>query len=80
MTTFVGPMVHDELQGVVSALCLRYPALSRSEVEIVVADVYEHLAASATITTHLIPLTLNRSRRVLRAREVSESSGHAAVA
>jgi len=80
MTTFVRPMVHDELQGVVSALCLRYPALSRSEVENVVADVYEQLAASATITAHLIPLTLNRSRRVLSEGDVSESSGHAAFA
>jgi len=34
-------------------------------VERVVADVYARLVASATVTAHLIPLTLNRSRRVL---------------
>jgi hypothetical protein len=79
MTTSVGPMVHDELQGVVSALCLRFPTRGRSEVESVVADVYEQLVANATITAHLIPLTLNRSRRVLRAMQVSENSGHAAL-
>jgi hypothetical protein len=31
----------------------------------VVAEVYARLAASARVTAHLIPLTLNRSRRVL---------------
>jgi hypothetical protein len=79
MTTSVGPMVHDELQGVVSALCLRFPTRWRSEVESVVADVYEQLAANATITAHLIPLTLNRSRRVLGARQVFENSGDEAL-
>jgi hypothetical protein len=72
-------MVHDELQGVVSALCLRFPICCRSEVESVVADVYEQLAANATITAHLIPLTLNRSRRVLGARQVFENSGDEAL-
>ena len=58
-------MVTDELQGVVSALCARFPTRQRSDVETVVADVYEQLAGSARITAHLIPLTLNRSRRLL---------------
>ena len=75
MTTSVRPMVQDELEAVVSALCTRFPARSRSEVGGVVTDVYEQLATSATITAHLIPLTLNRSRRVLRARQVCENSG-----
>ena len=58
-------MLTDELQGVVSALCARFPTRQRSDVETVVADVYEQLAGSARITAHLIPLTLNRSRRLL---------------
>ena len=58
-------MLTDELQGVVSALCARFPTRQRSDVETVVANVYEQLADNAKITTHLIPLTLNRSRRLL---------------
>ncbi|WP_123024452.1 three-helix bundle dimerization domain-containing protein [Mycolicibacterium stellerae] len=65
MTTFAEPMVHDELNGVVSALCARFPGRPRGEIETVVAKVYAELASSATITAHLIPLTLNRSRRLL---------------
>jgi hypothetical protein len=72
-------MVHDELDGVVSTLCAKFPTRSRNEVEAVVTDVYDQLATSATITAHLIPLTLNRSRRVLSAMQVSENSGHAAL-
>jgi hypothetical protein len=65
MTTFAAPMVHDEVAGVVSALCVRFPDRARSEIEKVVAQVYADLAAKATVTTHLIPLTLNRSRCLL---------------
>jgi hypothetical protein len=73
-------MVHDELGSVVSVLCAKFPARRRKEVADVVGNVYEQLAASATITAHLIPLTLNRSRRVLGAILVSEKSGHAMLA
>ena len=65
MTTDEGPMVRDELEAVVSALCARFPDRNRSDAERVVADVYARLVASATVTAHLIPLTLNRSRRLL---------------
>jgi hypothetical protein len=65
MTTDKGSMVRDELGAVVSALCARFPDRSRGDVERVVADVYARLIASATVTAHLIPLTLNRSRRLL---------------
>lgn len=65
-------LVNDELWAVVSALCTRYPARTRSEIQRVVTDVYRQLAANATITAHLIPLTLNRSRRVLDAMPASE--------
>jgi hypothetical protein len=58
-------LVHDELDSVVSTLCTRLPGRTRSEVEAVVAAVYAELAAGATVTAHLIPLTLNRSRRLL---------------
>jgi hypothetical protein len=71
MTTFARPRVHDELQSVVSALCTRYPTRSRTDIENVVAEVYAELAANAKVTAHLIPLTLNRSRRVLEARNGS---------
>lgn len=58
-------MVRDELDGVVSALCARFPARARIDIENVVAAEYAELAANATVTSHLIPLTLNRSRRLL---------------
>ena len=58
-------LLNDELDGVVSTLCARFPTRRRSEIERAVADVYDRLAGNATITAHLIPLTLNRSRRVL---------------
>ena len=65
MTTFAEPMVHDELESVVSSLCARFPRRERSEIEGVVAGVYADLVAHARVTTHLIPLTLNRSRQLL---------------
>ncbi|ORB63870.1 three-helix bundle dimerization domain-containing protein [Mycolicibacterium tusciae] len=74
MTTFAAPLVRDELDSVVSTLCTRLPGRTRSEVEAVVAAVYAELAAGATVTAHLIPLTLNRSRRLLSSgpRETSD--------
>ncbi len=65
MTADNATMIRDELGAVVSALCARFPDRSRSDVERVVADVYAQLVVKATVTAHLIPLTLNRSRRVL---------------
>lgn len=58
-------LVSDELDGIVSTLCARFPTRRRGEIERLVADIYEQLATSASITAHLIPLTLNRSRRAL---------------
>ena len=72
-------MIHDELNGLVSALCAKFPGRSRDEIETVVFDVYEQLAMGATITAHLIPLTLNRSRRLLSGMPVSENSRDAAL-
>ncbi len=58
-------LISDELDGVVSTLCARFPTGRRDEIERLVADIYDQLAANASITAHLIPLTLNRSRRAL---------------
>jgi hypothetical protein len=55
----------DELQGVVSMLCTRFPECGRAEVQSLVTDVYRQLSDGARIRTHLIPLTLNRCRALL---------------
>jgi hypothetical protein len=75
MTTDKGSMVRDELGAVVSALCARFPDRSHSDVQHVVADVYARLVASATVTAHLIPLTLNRSRRLLDSTPMETVTG-----
>lgn len=56
----------DELRGVVDTISAKYPTHPRSEIERVVADAYQHLAVNARVTSHLIPLTLNRSLRLMR--------------
>jgi hypothetical protein len=61
----VASLISDELERIVPMLCARYPQCSRGDVARLVAEVYAHLAANATVTTHLIPLTLNRCRREL---------------
>jgi hypothetical protein len=76
MTTFAAPMVRDELDGVVSTLCNRFPHRVRVEIVAVVAEVYAELAAKATVTAHLIPLTLNRTQRLL-SNELPEFFGAA---
>lgn len=68
MTELAVRTVHDELVGVISALRERFPDHDQDEIERVVAEVYADLATKATVTAHLIPLTLNRSRRVLTGR------------
>jgi hypothetical protein len=67
MTVMATPMTTDELAAVVLALRQKFPQLPAAEVETVVARVYAELAAAARVTAHLIPLTLNRSRRLLAA-------------
>jgi hypothetical protein len=63
MSAPVESLVNDELDSVVSTLCARYPTHYRTDIERLVAEVYDQLATNASITAHLIPLTLNRSRR-----------------
>jgi hypothetical protein len=75
MTAFAEPLVHDELEAVVSELCARFPNHPRREIEAIVTRVYATLNEGATVTAHLIPLTLNRSRRLM---EISPATGHSA--
>lgn len=65
MTSLAEPTVRDELDRVVSELRTRFSDRTRIDIESVVNEVYAELAARATVTAHLIPLTLNRSRRIL---------------
>jgi hypothetical protein len=65
MTSLAEPTVRDELDRVVAELRTRFPDRTRPDIENVVNGVYTELSATATVTAHLIPLTLNRSRRIL---------------
>lgn len=60
-------VIDGELAGVVAAVCAKFPQLPRAYAEGVVHAAYRHLRSKATITTHLIPLTLNRSMRIVKA-------------
>jgi hypothetical protein len=60
-----GAMIRDELRTVVSMLCARFPERNQAEVEGLVTGVYQRLSDDARIRAHLIPLTLNRCRRLL---------------
>ncbi|MBJ7338109.1 hypothetical protein [Mycolicibacterium sp.] len=64
----------DELAGIVAAVCAKFPDAPRDVVAMVVAESFRHLKMSATVTTHLIPLTLNRSTRLMH-----ESTGTAPI-
>lgn len=70
-------MVEDELGSITDVLCAKYPMRSREEVHAVVGDAYLHLVSTARVTTHLIPLTLNRARRVLESGERSATTSRA---
>lgn len=59
------PLVRDELRSVVTMLCARFPERTPREVERLVADSYQRLLENARIHAHLIPLTVNRCRRLL---------------
>ncbi|MGJ6124014.1 hypothetical protein QN239_15750 [Mycolicibacterium sp. Y3] len=64
----LAPMVQDELDRTTTMLAVRFPDCGRDEIASVVTRTYLRLAAGARITTHLIPLTLNISRRILALR------------
>ena len=59
-------LVRDELDQIVSTVCARYPGRPRDDVEALVSDAYDELRARARVTAHLIPLTLNRTLRLMR--------------
>ncbi len=79
MISLAEPTVRDELEGVVSALRIRFPDRTTIDIESVVNAVYDELAARATVTAHLIPLTLNRSRCILARSASSDRPMHAVV-
>ncbi|KAA0118344.1 hypothetical protein [Mycolicibacterium sp. P9-22] len=62
----VRQMDRNELSDVIATVCSKFAERPRGEVEDVVVGAYRHLARNATVTSHLIPLTLNRSMRLMR--------------
>ncbi|MDX1890810.1 three-helix bundle dimerization domain-containing protein [Mycolicibacterium sp. 050158] len=71
------PLVADELQRVVTMLTTRFPELNRVDAEWLVTEVYQGLSSEARVRTHLIPLTLNRCRRLLTERRRTHRDGGA---
>jgi hypothetical protein len=63
--TIARSVIQDELHGVVTMLATRFPERSLVDIEWVVTDVYQRLSGNARVRAHLIPLTLNRCRRLL---------------
>ena len=57
-----------ELDSAAASLVARYPEADPAEIRTLVSTTYEQPAATARIRTHLIPLTLDRCRRVLSER------------
>jgi hypothetical protein len=60
----------DELESIVSMLREKYPDRGADEVTALVYDVYSLLSSEATVTAHLIPLTINRCHKVLKCRTI----------
>jgi hypothetical protein len=58
-------LADHELARIVSVLRGKYPERDPEQISVLVAEVYRSLAENATVTTHLIPLTINRCRRLL---------------
>jgi len=58
-------LVSDELTAVAAELERWFPETDPARVRTVVAQVYDRIARAATITEHLIPLTLIRARAAL---------------
>lgn len=62
----VREMDRDELIEVIAAVHSKFADRPREEAEAVVRSAYRDLACTATVTSHLIPLTLNRSMRLMQ--------------
>jgi Mg2+ and Co2+ transporter CorA len=60
--------VDDELDSIIRMFGAKYPHRSGEELDALVHDVYAHLASTATVTAHLIPLTVNRCHNMLNSR------------
>ncbi len=61
----VPKMDRDELSDVIAAVHSKFAERPLEEAEDVVRSAYRDLACTATVTSHLIPLTLNRSMRLM---------------
>ena len=62
------PLARRELEALTSMLRSRFPERGSHEIEQLVAGVHADLAGQARVRSHLIPLTLNRCRRILTQR------------
>ena len=59
-------LTRHELDDITASLTARYEGrYTRDQIEAVVLSTYQGIAAGASITTHLIPLTVNRVRAAL---------------
>lgn len=58
--------VTDGLDSVAEMLCVKYPHRSERDIASLVDDVYAKLLSKATVTAHLIPLTMNCCETVLK--------------
>jgi hypothetical protein len=67
--------VADELESITRMFCEKYADRSESGIESMVHDVYTHLVSEATVTAHLIPLTVNRCQRMLTKQRKSAIEG-----
>lgn len=74
------PLVRDELGSVVAMLCVRFPERTPREIERLVNDSYQRLSENARIHAHLIPLTVNRCRRLLSGPGSVSSGRHLQLA
>ncbi|MGW6621953.1 three-helix bundle dimerization domain-containing protein [Nocardia sp. NPDC055002] len=59
----------SELDSIATVLMSRFPGHSLAEVRDVVYDAYRRIASAARITTHLIPLTVNRARTIMMTKD-----------
>lgn len=70
------PHIHptdDALDDVVDTLSSRFPT-DRDTISTVVHRIYRELSTTATVDTHLIPLTQRRAAEELRSRQQPESN------
>lgn len=67
--------VADELESMIQMFGEKFPDQSESAIARLVNDVYNRLSAEATVTAHLIPLTMNRCQRTLERQRYSTTDG-----